>query len=323
VRELDHFVVGQQEAKRTLAVAVWTHLRKTAHPWPEALRIDKSNVLIVGPTGSGKTLLAETLSHVLNVPFVTADATSLAQSEYIGEEIGALLQRLVDKAEGDLHRAGRGIVFIDEVDKFKTVSERSRSAAGERVQHALLKIMEGAPVRLPHGLTLDTTGVLFICGGAFVGLEQILGRTHSYGFIAASEGDSQAILDRLNARIKPTDLNEYGLIPEFSGRLPIIARCRELTRDQLVRIMIEPRNALYRQFRELLAAEGVELGIAPAVFEQIAELAIEYRAGARSLRAIFEEMLEPAIFELAERPRLRKIVFRSLFEAPALLEEIG
>ncbi|MDI6749538.1 MAG: AAA family ATPase [Pseudomonadota bacterium] len=321
VEFLDRHVVGQEEAKRQLAVAVHTHYRKLGLARDQGLELVKSNVLLVGPTGTGKTLLCETLSKVLAVPFVTANATSLAQSEYVNEEIEAILTRLIDKAGGELARAQRGIVFIDEIDKLKAPAEAggARTPAGERVQHALLKIMEGAPVKLKAGGHFDTTETLFICGGAFSGIDEILAQTHTFGFIATGEDDNQKILDRLNARIKPTDLFRYGLIPEFAGRLPIVARLKPLSREMMVRIMTEPQNALYKQFRAIFAADGVELTIAPPVFEQIADLAMEYKAGARSLRGIFEEMLMPALYLVPDHPEVKRVVFTSLFDEPRYL----
>lgn len=314
VGHLNLHVVGQDDAKKILAVAVYSHFKKTAQMQPDTVEMMKSNILLTGPTGTGKTLLCETLARILDVPFVTADATTLAQTEFVGEEIEAILQRLLDKAGGDLDKAQRGIVFIDEVDKLKATSAQSRGPSGERVQHALLKIMEGSPVKLKTGNYIDTTRVLFICGGAFVGLDNILAKNHSFGFISTSEDDSQKILDRINARVKPTDLYEFGLIPEFAGRLPIIARLQDLTRDMLVRIMVEPKNSIYRQFREILRSEGVELHIEPGVFEQIADLAIEYKAGARSLRGIFEEMVTPVLYLVPDNPAVKRVVISSLFE---------
>jgi ATP-dependent Clp protease ATP-binding subunit ClpX len=312
-RYLDQYVIGQDDAKKTLAVAVYAHYRKADGVRAEAATT-KSNVLLIGPTGTGKTLMCETLSRVVGVPFVTADAPSLAQTEYVGDEIEAMLQRLLDKADGDSVRAQRGIVFIDEVDKLKAVSSQARGASGESVQNALLKIMEGTPVKLRDGRYIDTTDILFICGGAFVGLDQILTRTHSFGFISTSEDDNQRILDRLNSRVKPTDLFEFGLIPEFAGRLPIVARLGELSRDMLIRILTEPRDAILRQFQEIFRAEGVDLVVESAVIGQIADLAIEYKIGARSLRGIFEEMITPALYVVPDRKDIRKVVFRSLFE---------
>jgi len=322
VNFLDQHVIGQNEAKRQIAVAVYAHYKKIALAQSARMELVKSNVLLIGPTGTGKTLLCETLSRALGVPFVTANATSLAQSEFVNDEIDAILQRLVDKAAGDLANAQRGIVFIDEIDKLKkdAGSEKTRQgSAGESVQHALLKIMEGAPVKLKSGAYLDTTQILFICGGAFVGIDEILADSHTYGFIATDDAASQQVLDRLNARVKPTDLFQFGLIPEFTGRLPIVARLAPLSREMLVRIMTEPENALYKQFRAILSQEGVELEIATAVFEQIADLALEYRAGARSLRGIFEELLTPVLYLVPDHPEVKKVIIGSLFESPRYL----
>jgi ATP-dependent Clp protease ATP-binding subunit ClpX len=322
VKYLDQHVVGQDDAKKQLAVAVFTHYQKIGLAQADQLEIVKSNVLLVGPTGTGKTLLCETLSRALDVPFVTANATSLAQSEYVNDEIEAILLRLIEKADGDLARAQRGIIFIDEIDKLKAPPEAgggARTPAGERVQHALLKIMEGAPVKLKAGGHIDTTQILFICGGAFVGIDEILSQTHTFGFIATGEDDNQKILDRLNARIKPTDLFKFGLIPEFAGRLPIIARVRPLTREMMVRIMTEPQNALYKQFQEIMRRDGVELKIALPVFEQIADLAMEYKAGARSLRGIFEEMLMPVLYLVPDHPEVKQVIYESLYDEPRYL----
>ena len=324
VRYLDEYVIGQDQAKRIVAVAVYTHYRKIARARQDQAPVAKSNVLLIGPSGTGKTLLCETLSHALTLPFVTAEATSLAQTRFVNEEIEAVLQRLVDKAGGDVERAQRGIVFIDEIDKLKPVEGAPRGGSGESVQHALLKIMEGAQVKLGGGTYVDTTDILFVCGGAFVGLDEIIAsQTHGYGFIATSTGDNQRILDRLNTRVKPTDLFTYGLIPEFTGRLPIIARFGELSREMLVRILTEPRNSIHRQFVEIFAAEGVVLEVAPRVFEQIAELAIEYRTGARSLRGIYEELLTPVLYVVPDDPTIRAVHIASLFTEPVFVRDGG
>ena len=318
VRRLDQYVIGQDEAKRIVAVAVYAHFRKVERARDEDSRIAKSNVLLIGPSGTGKTLLCETLSRILGVPFATAEATTLAQSHYVNEEIDAILKRLVDKAGGDTGLAQRGIVFIDEIDKVKSAGAGGR-ISGESVQHALLKIMEGAQVRLTSGEYLDTTDILFICGGAFVGLDEIIrSQTHGYAFIATSQSDSRQILDRLNSRVKPTDLFTYGLIPEFTGRLPIIARFSELSRDMLVRIMTEPRNAIYVQFQDIFRAEGVELIVERKVFEQLAELAIEYKTGARSLRGLFEELISPILYRIPDERDIERVTLTSLFAEPAI-----
>ncbi len=319
VRLLSEHVIGQEPAKRTLAVAIYAHFRRMAMNAAESgVELSKSNILLIGPTGTGKTLLCETLARILGVPFVTADATSLAQTQFVGDEIEAILHRLVDRADGDIERAQRGIVFVDEVDKLKAIGDGARATSGESVQHALLKIMEGAPVRLKDGRHIDTTNILFICGGAFVDLDRILSRTHSFGFISTGGGDDRKILERLNARIKPTDLREFGLIPEFAGRLPIVTRLHDLDREMLVRILTEPKHAIYRQFRAMLASDGVELRIEPVVFEQIAELAIEYKAGARSLRGIFEEMMSDVMYAVPDNPGIGRVIVHSLFEQPKL-----
>jgi ATP-dependent Clp protease ATP-binding subunit ClpX len=317
VKALDEYVIGQDEAKRIVAVAVYAHYRKIALSEAGGIPIVKSNLLLIGPSGTGKTLLCETLARVLTVPFVTAEATSLAQSRYVNEEIEAVLARLVDRAGGDAAAAGRGIVFVDEIDKLKAGGKEPRAMSGESVQHALLKIMEGAQVRVGNGRYVDTTDILFVCGGAFVGLDEIMTKVHGFGFISTSETpDNQQIIDRLNARVKPTDLFGYGLIPEFTGRLPTIARFGELTREMLVRIMIEPRDCIYGQFREIFRNEGVELTVERKVFEQIAELAIEYKTGARSLRGLFEELIAPILFLVPDDRTITKVAIGSLFAEP-------
>lgn len=321
VHFLDQYVVGQDEAKKTLSVAVYSHYRKIGKQRSAGAENVKTNILLIGPTGTGKTLLCETLSRIVRVPFVTANATSLAQSKYVNEEIEALMLRLLDKADGDVAKAQRGIVFVDEIDKLKSTAGEERGTSGERVQHALLKIMEGAVVKLGSSQAIDTTSILFICAGAFVGIEEITARNQAYGFISVDNSDSQKILERLNSRVKPTDLFEFGLIPEFAGRLPIISNLHNLSKEQMVRIMVEPRNSIYNQFREILRDEGVELNIEHEVFRQIAEMAFEYKVGARSLRGIFEEMLTPVLYQVPDQPEIRKVVIKSLFEEASLIGE--
>jgi ATP-dependent Clp protease ATP-binding subunit ClpX len=321
VKYLDQYVIGQDDAKKVMAVAVYSHYRKIDKEKVDSLEVAKSNVLLIGPSGTGKSLMCETLSRVLGVPFVTADATSLAQTRYVSDEIEAILKRLVDKADGDLVRAQRGIVFIDEIDKLKTKGQEARGVSGEGVQHALLKIMEGSQVKLADGKYVDTSSMLFICGGAFVGLEDIMAGSQTYGFISATEGDNQKILDRLNSRVKPTDLFQFGLIPEFTGRLPIIARFRDLTRDMLVRILVEPKNCIYNQFREIFRHEGVELAVERQVFQQIADLALEYKTGARSLRGIFEELITPILYAVPDDPGIAKVEIASLYTEPTYVRK--
>jgi ATP-dependent Clp protease ATP-binding subunit ClpX len=319
VKYLDQYIIGQDEPKKILAVAVYSHYKKIAKSQQDTIEIAKSNILLIGSTGTGKTLLCETLSRILGVPFVTADATSLAQTRYVNEEIEAILQRLVDKADGNISRAQLGIVFIDEIDKLKATNDQTRATSGESVQHALLKIMEGYPVRLHDSKYIDTSNILFICGGAFVGLENIMSKTHSYGFISTSDDDNQNILNRLNTRVKPTDLVEFGLIPEFTGRLPIVASFQSLSKQMLVRILIEPKASIYNQFKEIFKNEGVELSIGQKVFEQIAEIAFEYKSGARSLRGIFEEMITPILYQIPDRPDIGKVEIESLFTEPTFV----
>ena len=316
VKYLDQYVIGQDEAKKTVAVAVYSHFKKIARARRDKTTVVKSNVLLIGSSGTGKTLLCNTLSTFLGVPFVTAEATSLAQTRYVNEEIEAILQRLVDKADDDIARAQNGIVFIDEIDKLKATDAQTRSNSGESVQHALLKIMEGSPVKLSNGRYVDTTDILFICGGAFVGLDEIMSQTHGYGFISTAKGDNQKILDRLNSRVKPTDLFTFGLIPEFTGRLPVVAHFRDLDRKMLVRIMTEPKDSIYSQFREIFRNEDVELTVKPLVFEQISEIAFEYKTGARSLRGIFEELITPILYVVPDKPEIRKVVISSMFSEP-------
>lgn len=320
VRYLDQYVIGQEAAKKVLAVAVYSHYRKISLV-QQAGNVAKSNVLLIGNSGTGKTLMCETLSRMLGVPFVTANATSLAQTQYVNQEIEAALLRLIDRAGGDIARAQLGIVFIDEIDKLKAGKGEARVTSGESVQHALLKIMEGAPVKFEDGRYIDTTNILFICGGAFVGLEKIMSKTHGFGFIATSGSDDQNILERLNKRVKPTDLFEFGLIPEFTGRLPIVARFDDLSREMLARIMSVPKNAIYRQFVDIFRAEGVDLVVAPRVFEQIAEIAIEYKTGARSLRGIFEELITPVLYLVPDNPDIVRVEINSLFEEPQLIRQ--
>ena len=320
VNYLDQYVIGQDDAKKTVAVAVYLHFKKIARSQQDATAIVKSNVLLVGPSGTGKTLLCETLSRFLGVPFVTSEATALAQSRYVNDEIEAILQRLVDKAEGNVERAQNGIVFIDEIDKLKATDAQPRSISGESVQHALLKIMEGSPVKLGNAQYIDTTNILFICGGAFVGLDEIMAQSTSYRYISVSKEDNQRFLDRLNTRVKPTDLFTFGLIPEFTGRLPIIARFQELSKKMLVRIMTEPRDSIYDQFRRIFNNEGVELTVDQKVFEQIAEVAVEYKTGARSLRGIFEELITPILYLVPDNPDIQKVAIASLFSDPTYVK---
>jgi ATP-dependent Clp protease ATP-binding subunit ClpX len=321
VKYLDQYVIGQDDAKKTVAVTVYSHFRKIAKSQLDGMPIAKSNMLLIGPSGTGKTLLCETLSLVLGVPFATAEATALAQSRYVNEEIEAVLQRLVDKAGGDVAKSQNGIVFIDEIDKLKAIDGQPRSVSGESVQHALLKIMEGTAVKLANGRYIDTTNILFICGGAFVGLDDIMSQSNAYRYISIQKGESQKMLHRLNTRVKPTDLFTFGLIPEFTGRLPVITRFQDLSKQMLVRIMIEPKNSIYEQFRQIFQNERVELTVEPKVFDQIADLAVEYKTGARSLRGIFEELITPILYVIPDSPDIEKVAIASLFTEPSYVRK--
>ena len=321
VKYLDQYVIGQDDAKKTVAVTVYSHFKTIAKSQRDGTAITKSNVLLIGPSGTGKTLLCETLSQALGVPFVTAEATALAQSRYVNEEIEAVLQRLVDKAGGDVATSQHGIVFIDEIDKLKAIDGQPRSVSGESVQHALLKIMEGAAVKLVNGRYIDTTNILFICGGAFIGLDEIMSQSNAYRYISILKGESQKMLQRLNSRVKPTDLFTFGLIPEFTGRLPVITRFQELSKQTLVRIMTEPKNSIYEQFRQIFQNEGVELTVEPKVFEQIAEIAVEYKTGARSLRGIFEELITPVLYLVPDNPDIEKALITSVFADPSYVKK--
>jgi ATP-dependent Clp protease ATP-binding subunit ClpX len=318
VSYLDRYVIGQADAKKVLAVAVYSHYRKIAVANPAEGAVAKSNVLLIGPSGTGKTLTCETLARMIGVPFVTANATSLAQTRYVNEELQAVLQRLVDRADGDASRASQGIVFIDEIDKLKASGGSSHAVSGEAVQHALLKIMDGFPVRIGDSLTVDTSNILFICGGAFAGLERIRAKSQGYGFVRTTGKENEEILQRLNRRVRPSDLIEFGLIAEFTGRLPVVATFANHSLENLVRILTEPKNAIYKQFIEVFRGEGVELSIAPIVFEQLAAIAIEYGTGARSLRGLFEELMTPILYMVPDNPVIRNVVISSLYEQPQL-----